>query len=524
MILTNSQILRRRLTVFLGQLALFGFFTACPATPEIDAGFDASIPAFDAGRSIRITRELKYRTETGVVTRSGFSDAGVQLFSFASGSYVPLPLEQVGNAFTGSHLPSGDLYIKFRRSWYVTQASEVDLGRYFLGRPDVEQIDAGAVTLSLATAGLGTWSATDRLEFFSEGANAYGINTASNESAWRSGPATNASATSFGFDYGKLSAATSFPKIDSTKGDTLWALWMKETALIQTPVPSELEDGGTEIIQVPFLCSTAAAGAHQLGLNVIAPVTAAALNFSSTPTVMVGVTLPRDQWFALAPTAHATGEATLETLSIGPLPGGIKTGYPDLVTCQNAPLLDNPSGNINRSLTLANPFPSSWPVSSEYVVRLSSRNRIPDGGTYIARGYFGGIGLAGQPMLPRLEPVSELKIQGTSGNSISEVAASSQLEVTWAAPKKGTTPTVYQVAIENIVPKGGLFERQTIAFATTPNTSFAFPKDTLVVGLVYSISVTAIVVQHDVQKAPTSIFEEPSYLFMDAFTNAFLAR
>lgn len=440
-------------------------------------------------------------------------DAGISLFVVDGGALIPLPGARTGSSWVAQNVPAGEYVIRYGNFFYVARGDSLDIGSMDLGRPDQQYVDAGAATFTLASAGLPAWSDLDSMILFSQGANLYGWDPA----ALTSGPTAGAIPSAFTWDYGALTGAVDAPRLEASKGDTLWAMFLQGQALITTPVPGAAEDGGTA--NVPFQCNVSAAVAHLTSVTVNAGPNAAAVTFSATPSQSIAVTFPRTQWAARTAEVHPRAVLSGESLYVVAEPG-IATASADLISCFNDPRFDNPVSDINRSVTVVNPLPTNWRLLgvAETLFRVSVT--LPDAGTWSSAASTYAVSELNQPLTPQVHAPLQLTVQSIPADQLVTAAAAGPLTVSWAPSPGLPAATDYLVSVLRMTKPMGVINRGSIAGALTRGTSFTFPPGTLSLGGIYQVRVRARVTP----ATEAGPFLERVTSSADAVTNPFLAQ
>lgn len=462
-------------------------------------------------RTVTLTNTTTFIDERGTQSVSNLGDAGITLFLPDGGA---VPGARTSSAFVAQNVPAGEYTFRWGNSYYVARGDTLDLGFTNLGRPDQQRVDAGAATFTLATAGLPAWSDLDWVLLFSHGGDLYGFNTG----ALTSGPADGEVPTSFTWDYGALSGRSSAQRIDAAQGDTLWAIHMKNQAVITTPVPGAAEDGG--VLDVPFDCQVATSAAHLTSVTINAGPNAAGATFVAPQTRSVALTLPRTQWATRTGEVHPQAVLAGETFYVAAEPTGAATNSADLISCFNDPRFGNPVSDINRSVTVINTLPASWNVLGVGVMNYRVTTQVLDAGTWSSAGSIWAESPLNQPFLPQVHPPTQLTVQSIAAHQLLTAAVAGPLSVTWNANPAAPAATQFSVAVLRITRPAGFTIRTQVASALTRGASFTFPVGTLTAGGIYQLRVRAVVTT----SAESGPFLGRTSSFADAISNPFLAQ
>jgi hypothetical protein len=461
-------------------------------------------------RTVTFTRTVTLRDERGTQTVSSLGDAGLTL---TTPDGTVLPGTRTDSSFIVPNVPVGEYFLREGNFFYVGHADTLEVGFNDLGRPNPEWVDAGAATFTLATAGLPAWGDLDAILLFSQGANLYGFDM----TALTAGPTAGVVPSAFTWDYGRLEGGTRAGRLDGTKGDTLWAVWLQNQALITTPVAGAADDGGTA--DVAFACGVSAAVAHVPSLTINAGPNAAAATFTATPSQSIGVTFPRTQWATRVPEGHPLAEQYYEEVYVSAEPAP-DTASVDLLYCTNDPRYENPVSDINRSLSVVNPFPASWQVVSTAAIDYRVGKSIADAGTWYATGSASVKLDLNQPLAPQVHPPAQVRVQSIPADQLVTVAAAGPLSVTWQPNAASPAPTEYAVFVLHLTRSNGVTSRTQVAGALTRGTSFTFPAGTLAIGGIYQLRVRARVTTAPEARPYSSRISSTA----DAITNPFLAQ
>jgi hypothetical protein len=446
-----------------------------------------------------------------MTTATELGDAGISL----SMSGTTIPGTRTASTYVVPNVPAGEYVIRYGNSFYVSQTDALDVGFTDLGRPDQQYIDAGAATFTLATAGLPAWNDLDSLLLFSQGANLYGWNP----SALTSGPTAGATPTSFTWDYGLLTGGSDAPRLEASKGDTLWALYLQYQPLITTPVPGAAEDGG--VLDVPLECNVLTSAAHLTSTTINPGPNAAAGTFTATNSQSLAVTWPRTQWAARATEAHPQASQYYETLYVVVEPANA-TASADLISCANDTRFGNPVSDVNRSVTVAvlDPLPTSWRAFGFATANFRVSTTILDAGVWSATGEMTAQADLNQPLVPQVHPPSQLKVQSIAADQLITAATAGPLTVSWSANAAPPAATDYSVSLVRLTKPMGTIVRTRVAGGVTRGTSFTFPTGILELGGIYQLRVAARITT----AAASSPFDGRTTSTAEAISNPFIAQ
>ena len=437
-------------------------------------------------RTVTVVRHLTRTIENGTVVND---DALPSTLTFAvlvrdGGGYQELPGSRGATTYTVPNVPAGTWFARSGTLWVETSGDQLDFGFNDLGRTDVTQIDAGAARLNVTVSGIPAWAAADDVSFFSVGANLYGSATA----AFTTPPVAGQVPTSLSLDYGLLAYGDQSPAIDASKGDSLYLSYLHNEALITTPVPGAADDGGT--LDRPLSCLVAKSSVSMSNVTITPGTNTVSASFVAAPTRSLGITWPRTQWAALGAEVHPDAITTYESLYYAAEPAP-ETASGDLVSCFNDVRFENPISDINRSLTVGNPYPTSWGVLGYLSTSYRVSKAVADAGTWSSTG-FGSVKVGpGQPLVPGVHPPRAATVQSIGFGSVSIVATASALVVSWMPPATGPVPTDYRVQLVAVVRDSLGIRRSTVAAGLTRGGSFTFPAGLITLGSIYQLRVEA---------------------------------
>ena len=468
-----------------------------------------------AMRTVTWVRRVTRLQEDGGTALDERLPAGqLGLFVRNGSALMELPGTRTANAYTVPNVPVGDYVIRFGATLVESSVDTLDIGFTDLGRLDVDALDAGAATLHLDVTGLPAWGDLDDVQFFSVGANFYGGGVV----AQTMGPTAGMVPTAFEYDYGRLAYFDTSPRVEAAKGDRLWLGFLKWEALITTPVPGAADDGG--VLDVPLGCNVLRSTATVGGLNVMAGTNTASASFATAPTTSLGVTWPRTQWDARRSEVHPAAITTGESLyySAEPLP---ETASADLISCFNDPRFENPVSDVNRSMTVGNPYPASWAVVGSVQNNYRVTRTVADAGSWSATGSVYVKTPLGQPLVPGIHSPSGVTVQSIAASQLVTVASANPLGVSWLAPVGPPNADDYVVQVLRITKDvNGLQSRATVMTAITRNTSFTFPGGVLATGAIYQVRVRA----RETGAPADRPFSTPLRSTSEAISNPFLAQ
>ncbi len=444
-----------------------------------------------------------------MTTDTNLGDAGISL----SVSGATLPGTRTASSYVVQNVPAGEYMVRYGNAFYVAQTDTLDVGYTDLGRPDQQYVDAGAATFTLATAGLPMWNDFDSILLFSQGANLYGWDP----SALSSGPTAGMTPTSFTWDYGLLTGGVDAPRLEASKGDTLWAIYLQYQPLISTPVPGAAEDGG--VADVTLDCSVSSAAAHITSTTINPGPNAAAGTFATTPQQALAVTWPRTQWAARATEAHPQATQYYETLYVVAEPASA-TASADLISCANDTRFGNPVSDVNRSVTVVNPLPTAWRSFGFASANFRVSTTILDAGVWSATGEMTAQADLNQPLVPQVHPPTQLKVQSIAADQFVTAATAGPLTVTWSANTAPPAATDYSVTLLRLTKPMGLITRTRVATGFTRGTSLTFPTGLLELGGIYQLRVAARITT----AAASSPFDGRTTSTAEAISNPFIAQ
>jgi hypothetical protein len=425
-------------------------------------------------RVFTITNDQVYVGEQGTTHVPGFGDAGVEVMTEQNGVFTTWPSVRRGDAYEVTGLPAGDVLVHVGTDWFVSGGDSLDLGHANLGRADAQQVVTNDTDLDVTPSGVpaGFDVTGYGVEFFSPGAGLYGF-------AASAGPFTGQFTVPYRNEIGP-SAYVLAPAVDAAKGDTLWALWFDTVNLGVMQATPSLE-------LLPFSCGVLTAAAHATGVTVAGPSTSVALSVAGTPTSMA-FDMPRSQWAALT-----GGKLPLrEDFAIGPMPSGsltVPVTWPDLMTCSlftgGLRFVAREMNDLSGTVAAFNPFPSSWPLVTTYVLRAAAPGTGPT--TEVE---YGGIFPANQPVVPGVHAPENVTVQGLTAQGLPVGAT---LSVSWQAPSAGPTPSGYVVVLQRRIRGVDTTHFEAAPFAArTTHTSLLLPAPALTVGQKYSVVVRAL--------------------------------
>jgi len=343
---------------------------------------------------------------------------------------------------------------------YVMNAPrQIDLGRFYVGRPDATAILMEPTELDLTATGLVPWTSGDILELFSLGSGSAG------ELLPTLGSFPTEMATElngYRVDTSKLLNST---LVEGEKGDKAFITQLGGIADLTAPYravrrvfePASFTqtDGVKTSLSGTF--TDVSPKARPFGIN------ASAYNAFSS---------------AVNPNATAVGK----NVRVIAEPGGDRATTsltPNLLICEALP-----SATLPSSFSYGNPFPSAWSEIVSTEVAFSMTHMAPTGipkTTIVSIGQSGPVGTLESPSEPQLSPVVDIKVNGMPAyDTLSGIGFTPTL--TFAPPSLGT-PAVYIIAIRRLDP-GGATTRTTAIFSTT-ETTLQIPAGTLDFGYYY---------------------------------------
>ena len=404
--------------------------------------------------------------------------------------------------------------VRFGNNFFVARGDTLELGYIDLGRPNPQYVDAGAATFTLATAGLPAWNDFDTMFLFSHGANLFGFATGSPIS----GPTAGQVPSSFTWDYGTLGGEDRAQRIDASKGDSLWALYLQSEALVTTPVPGAADDGGT--LDVDFSCNVSKAAAQLTSLTINSGPNAAPATFATTPVQSVGIIYPRTQWAARASEVHSQATVGAESLYVfaGPSPG---LANAELINCFNFPAFGgNPISDINRSLMVVDRLPTAWRRMGMAQTSYRVIKTVLDAGTWTSTGNAYAEAGLNQPLGPQVHSPIQVRVQGIAADQLVTVAAAMPLTVTWQPSAGLPAATGFSISLLRMTRTNGSTSRPVVARAFSGGNSFSFPAEFITPGAVYQLRVQARVSTAS-ESAP---YNGEISSQADAITNPFIAQ
>lgn len=464
----------------------------------------------DAGvRTIVVRNTKRLIGETGAaVDVNVFAPQSVTVFLTDGTSVLQeLPGTDGVDGYTVPDVPAGAYVVRYGNGFLVTSDDSVDLGYEDIGRAGIEQVDAGTATLDLTVTGLPAWNLGDDLMLYSVGAELY----ANGSWAQTAGPAEGQVPSNFVFDYGAL-WGTSTPRIDASKGDSLWLAHMRAFS----PAADLQPDGGT----LPITCSKSAATAHLTSLTIEPGTNTAAANFTESSPAMINVSWPRAQWAARATEVHPQAQEYAEQLYVTASPQPWNTSA-DLVSCLNWPDLSLPLTDVVQTVLVDDPYDSSWARATGGAAYYNVSASVADAGVWSSTASLATSNLvAGSAVAPGVHSPADVMLQGNPAATVETAAASSPVAVTWTPSSTAPVATSFSVQLLRMTKPNGTTVRSVVTSASTPGHAFTFPAGSLVAGGIYFVRVRALV-QEPNTDAPR--FKHTTS-YADAMSRPFIAK
>ncbi|WP_263452039.1 PKD domain-containing protein [Hyalangium gracile] len=391
---------------------------------------------------------------------------------------------QSNGSFTIPNVESTPYLLKFGNAYLWATSRSLDLSRAELGRPDVESEPTGT-QLAVQISGLAPWQDTDDLEFHSPST---GIGYFS---AWDCAApvfeAPQMGDTSF---VGSMDYVTSMrncgsppARIDPNRGDVFYASQMVSRT---DPVGMQIRE-----LRRSFQTNTLNGATSEDGSLLLSG------TLEPLPTTTQPVDYRASSFEALSMAAHPTATAYDTLLYIGTLPGhgqyGEYAGWPDLAGARSVA----GQGDLVPMFTYGNPYPATWPrfVTAQTSSRVSYSVEREDGSTTTPRAFsvftFAQEPLSSQPVIPRVGPPRELRINGVVATGNLANVGLAPL-VSWTPPSLGV-PTSYSLRLyELVITSSGGTNRLQLTNLTTTQTQLRLPPGLVVQGKSYYLQVTAI--------------------------------
>jgi hypothetical protein len=366
-----------------------------------------------------------YLVKGGQVTRAP-DPAKVDLAALVpeqDGSLRVIPAQvKADGSFTIPGVPQGTYYLRRggpdgRFDYLITSERSIDLGRVFLGRPDVT-FATKPTPVTIDATGLSPWAETDSLWLYSAEAA-----TSAVLHATQGAPAPGDTAL-HGFVY-DTKALPRPALIDGSKGDS---------ALFFQRVTRKTANGDQEyttienVLAPPSFTQTDGQPTHLSGA------------FQPVPQTNVSLDVRPGAFAALAP--QVSPDATLESIGIGvyPDPGaaaGLTGAAPPVL---NLSLKPDKDGVLDVSY--GNPYPASWKLVIRANGFFSTKLALP--GQSEAKPSFGWVDtsvyvddLATGPVAPRIGPAQKVQINGKDASG-ALAGVGSPVKLSWSAPALGT--------------------------------------------------------------------------------------
>ena len=336
----------------------------------------------------------------------------------------------VGNAdgtFSIAAIPAGNYWLVLNSGAYWTQASNLDLGQNFLGRPD-GVLPSSSTTLTMNLTNLDAWDADDTLEIVNPNIQQdidFGGNlNRDDEVAQVSWPWTG-------------------PLSDASKGDAWYA------------VQSSVHASGATTWNYLFKATAPGAMTQTSGST-----TAFTAAFAPVDEVPAHLNLLGSQFNALASAVGAGAQAHTTSIALDIQPfsaahGAVGEGEPLLEIQGQVPIVaDTDFG----TMSYGNPFPDTWTpyfnLDYEFGVNFTATGATNPaqaiGELYTATTT---LPIAGAGIAPPLTPPLNLALGGAAFTQAATVNSLTPT-LSWQAPSTGT-PTNYRLSIYQLTQSAG---------------------------------------------------------------------
>lgn len=359
------------------------------------------------------------------------------MFTHITGTPVP-----GGWQFTG--VPPGMYYLKSGRTYFVTDAREVELDAHRLGRADTVPSNVSRSPLQLNLTNLAPWMPyLSRTEPGSSLQLASGqVNLGGMVELFEDVPAGQ---TELVTNQAQMwNTIGRIPIFEADKGDRLYVNQLSQLDA------GTLPDGGA--LAYSTVVRSVQMDAFDFTADGMTPLPATG---RLEPVPQMAFTL---DWRLSAYTGHATAVHPLATpdfpsFYVFPSAYGLDHGWvgDELAEVLSLQLPPGASFELTRPLTYGNPYPSTWGMVgyAQYAFRIEMP--IPDGsgstydmlGTMLTHERLED--LVAAPVQPRVSPPRSLTIDGVDATVSRELSSVTPI-VAWQPPTLGT-PTAYRVGV-----------------------------------------------------------------------------
>ena len=372
-------------------------------------------------------------------------------------------------SFVVEDVPGGHFWLDAGSGQYLwTSSSEIDLGSDYTGRPDSGMVEA---QLALSLNGLAPWQEDDQLNLLlPNSSSSYSIPL---DTALKPGETVV-----------RRIRTVSLPAVTPASGDLAYVTQQRQ-----------------DTASVPGFKLTRIAGMYAVpGLTVQGDGAAASVIGALQPldaTHALELAFGFSAYQRLAPVIHpsfvfnkVSAGVQIEPAVTDRLGAIGKIELLDLTT-GNPPLVDRDFG----AFPYGSQFPPTWPVLWRYEQSGNAWLRVPGSGAILAvPGSLGHRGAAmpsaGQPELPVLAPVTDLRLNG--GRLSETIRFTGPVTLSWT-PSYGAASPSYSVAVESVAADGkGGFQASVVASLTTTSPWVRVPGDVFGQGNMYFFVVTAM--------------------------------
>jgi len=422
------------------------------------------------------TRVLHSRLDVGDVTQP-LDPALWPLSAFAlasDGSVRPLTVVETPGAFSIPDAPAGEYYLHLGGRYVVSDARQLDLDRYQLGRSNAA-LTTSPLPFTVTATGLDPLSSSARFQTVSSNLGALGTLTGQATLTPGATALTNypmGYSESFPFDGGTRLA-------DATQGDRFYI--------------NQVVSRATDLIRYSVIDRSFTPGAFSMD------------PLATTPTPLSGTFQPvrqqtvsfewwRSRFEAYQPELHPASRLASQTVSLVPTPWGNDawygySGYLAFLQASPADITD-----LTPTVTFGNPYPFSWGIAA----MVQHTYQVP---TLLPGTTSGSLSaslmdtrplsaFSAGPVAPRISPALELTVDGAAGQR-NQALVSLTPRLAWRPPLLGTA-SAYDVLVYRLRAVGSTTSATLETDVFTAATAVTLPPGVLQPGQQYVFVVKAL--------------------------------
>jgi len=446
------------------------------ATGGQDAGDSGGQAGGDAASTtVAVSHIDTFLTDTGNVEQPAqLSDYNLQLLVRTAGKFTNYPATITGaGTYEFRDVPAGPYYVAYQRLgspplYVVTTATDIDLGGFSPGRPDVKLVQTGT-TLIFDATGLSTWQQGDGLSLHSMGAGTglHDIDFYASAGA----PTVGATAVSgLSIDYASIASPPRL--IEGSKGDRAW---LYQLVLQSLGAPGSYRSL-RKALQLPSF--TQADGQTTTLSGSLADVTQTDL----------GVDFKISRFESAQATANPSATLIGTSVNLVAQPESSRGWLgiaPDLIQFDATTSTD-----LVTTFSYGNPFPSSYGLILEGLSRFRRTYSVGTASGFVSADVSVRVAPSASTTLePIISPPQDFKIADADALA-DRSGVGLQPSVSWSAPALGTV-TGYMLTILRVYDDGGTLGRTAAGFLMTTGTSAVVPPGILTTGNSYVFRLSA---------------------------------